>query len=187
MMRQVAALFVTKNSVYKTMPAVDAWDIDRDARLYSGNDPVVAHPPCRSWGGLRQFAKPRPDEKELAIWAVAQVQKNGGVLEHPASSTLWEHCDLPLPGCWVDKHGGQSYCVDQCDWGHLARKRTWLYVCGNGGYLGRMPPKRIPEYVVAPSRSAARGPCKHLPKSQREVTPPLFAEWLVALARNCCL
>lgn len=33
---QVAALFVRRDSIYKTMPEVDAWDADRDA-LQSGD------------------------------------------------------------------------------------------------------------------------------------------------------
>lgn len=44
-MRTVAALFVRADSIYKTMPDVDAWDIERDARRWPGGCPVVAHPP----------------------------------------------------------------------------------------------------------------------------------------------
>lgn len=90
----VAALFVRADSIYKTMPGVDAWDIERDARKWPGGCPVVAHPPCRAWGRLRQFAKPRPDEKDLAPWAVEKVRRWGGVLEHPANSSLWIACGL---------------------------------------------------------------------------------------------
>ena len=35
-MRPVAALFVRADSVYKTLPGVDCWDIERDAMLYRG-------------------------------------------------------------------------------------------------------------------------------------------------------
>lgn len=59
-MADVAALFVRRDSVYKTMSCVDAFDFDRDALTFAGGMPVVAHPPCRSWGRLRQFAKARP-------------------------------------------------------------------------------------------------------------------------------
>ena len=48
----VAALFVRADSIYKLMPGVDAWDIERDARAWPGGSPVVAHPPCRAWGAL---------------------------------------------------------------------------------------------------------------------------------------
>ena len=46
--RNVAALCVAPNSHYKTMPGVDAYDISRDVRSFTGGMPVVAHPPCRS-------------------------------------------------------------------------------------------------------------------------------------------
>src|SRR5574340_886870 len=78
---------------------------------------------------LRQFAKPRPDEKDLARFAVEQVRKCGGVLEHPEASTLWKDAGLPIVGS-IDQYGGYTLQVEQFWWGHKARKRTWLYVCG---------------------------------------------------------
>jgi hypothetical protein len=87
----VAVLFARSVSVYKTLPGVDVWDEARDARWWPGGGPVVAHPPCRLWAKLRQFAKARDPvmERQLAIDAVRRVQRYGGVLEHPAESTLW--------------------------------------------------------------------------------------------------
>lgn len=108
-MRQVAALFVRADSIYKDMPGVDAWDAERDARTWPGGCPVVAHPPCRAWGRLRQFAKPRADEKELALFALQQIRKFGGVLEHPAESSLWNEAFLPKPGEFPDERGGVEH------------------------------------------------------------------------------
>src|SRR3972149_3930233 len=105
-----SVLFARRDSDYKLMDC-DVWDIDRDARNYTGNAPVIAHPPCRAWGRLRHFAKPRPDEKDLALFAVATVRRCGGVLEHPASSTLWQAADLPLPGYPADRFGGWTFPV----------------------------------------------------------------------------
>lgn len=48
----IAALFVMKNGCYFNLPDVDPWDKDRDARLYAGPHPVVAHPPCQLWGSM---------------------------------------------------------------------------------------------------------------------------------------
>ncbi len=47
---RVAALFVQTNGCYFDLEGVDPWDIHRDARLYAGPHPVVAHPPCERWG-----------------------------------------------------------------------------------------------------------------------------------------
>lgn len=44
MSERIAVLFARKDSVYKTMPECDVYDIDRDARTYDGPWPVVAHP-----------------------------------------------------------------------------------------------------------------------------------------------
>lgn len=64
-MIEVSVLFARADSVYKDL-CFDVWDADRDARGYAGPWPVIAHPPCRGWGSLRHFAKPRADELELA-------------------------------------------------------------------------------------------------------------------------
>ncbi|WP_213086096.1 hypothetical protein [Janthinobacterium lividum] len=191
----VAALFVRANSIYKTMPAVDAWDAERDARAWPGGVPVVAHPPCRSWGTLRHLAKPRPDEKELAVWAVAQVRKFGGVLEHPKRSTLWPHCNLPAIG-ERDKFGGWTLPIFQSSFGHRAEKATLLYIVG-------CAPAQIPampivlgdaSHVIAPSgrnragerrRKGDPGWRPECGKAEREHTPPELAHWLVALAQRC--
>ena len=47
----IAALFVERHGVYSGAPSVfDLWDAGRDARLYAGEHPVIAHPPCERWG-----------------------------------------------------------------------------------------------------------------------------------------
>lgn len=91
--------------------------------------PVVAHPPCRAWGRLRTFANPRPDERNLARLSVALVREFGGVLEHPAGSTLWTAQRLPRPG-GRDSFGGWTLAAPQKWWGHKAEKDSWFYVVG---------------------------------------------------------
>lgn len=188
-MRQVAALFVRGDSVYKSMPGVDCWDIERDARRWPGGCPVVAHPPCRAWGSLRHFAKPRADEKDLARWAVHQARTWGGVLEHPKDSKLWPAAGLPRP-CQVDAWGGWTLPISQHWWGHRAEKATWLYIVG-------VRPRDVPDmpmllgrpsHVIASSTARQhRGHPQFRPevtKPEREHTPVLLAEWLVDLARR---
>lgn len=193
----VAVLFARSDSIYKTMRGCDVYDIDRDARTYTGKLPVVAHPPCRAWGALRALAKPRPDEKELAIFAVATIRRVGGVLEHPAHSTLWKAAGLPYPGAGTDEWGGFTIPLQQNWFGHRAAKATWVYVCG-----ATMDDLPRPCYVLGEAthviaQSRARGPegkrlVKGMPgwrpevtRREREATPPAFAEWLKVLASRC--
>lgn len=192
----VAVLFARADSVYKMLPGCDVWDIDRDARRWPGGAPVVAHPPCRAWGKLRHFAKPRHDEKELALLAVGQVRAWGGVLEHPAQSTLWQAAGLPMPGAGRDRFGGWTLPVDQDWWGHRAEKATWLYIVGCAP--AELPPLPLrleePTHVVAMSKDRLKGGRitkghprwrPEVTKAERERTPPPFAVWLVAVARRC--
>ena len=180
----VAVLFARSDSNYKALPGVDVWDIERDARRWGGGCPVVAHPPCRAWGRLRHFARPRDGERALAIWAAHQVQMWGGVLEHPAGSLLWPAAALPKPG-ERDDRGGFTLSVEQWWWGHRAAKATFLYVVGcEPADVPEMPFKIGEATHVVQSRKRS-GYRPHISKAEREHTPPLLAEWLVTLARKC--
>lgn len=186
---RVAVLFVRKDSIYHEMD-VDAWDARRDATNYHGPASIVAHPPCRSWGCLRKNAKPRPGEKELAPWAVEQIRKWGGVLEHPRGSSLWPHCNLPRPGQGRDQFGGFTLDVDQHRWGHRAQKRTWLYVCGcNRQDVPAMPIAITTAPCVITNKHGLRagmpGYRPEVTKKEREATPPAFAAWLISIAQKC--
>lgn len=179
---KVPVLFTQAKSIYQNMDECDCYGIDRDAKTYSGIHAVIAHPPCRAWGQLAHFAKPRPGEKDLALWAVDKIREVGGVLEHPRASRLWKEKPLPAPGQF-DEFGGFTLPVYQLWWGHLAQKATFLYICGCG-------PAEVPEiplylgtatHVV--SRSRAKGTkLPEISKKAREATPPAFAQWLVDLA-----
>ncbi len=184
---RVAVLFARADSVYKTLPECDVYDIERDARTYDGPLPVVAHPPCRAWGGFAMFAKPRPDERSLARLAVALVREFGGVLEHPARSALWPAQKLPEPG-QRDQWGGWTLPIDQHWWGHRAQKRTRLYICGcEPADIPDMPMKLgRAEYVVGDVGRATRGDDRpEITKAEREHTPLELARWLVDLAQRC--
>jgi len=191
----IAALYVETGGVYFGRPDVDPWDEARDARRYAGPWPVVAHPPCGPWGHLRHLAVLQEDHRGCGLAAVEAVRRWGGVLEHPAHSTLWEACGLPAPGCLPDAYGGVSVVVDQCDFGHVARKRTWLYLVGVRD-LGRMPPPGRPTHWVSGSHQPRVKPrgrrrsdfvpdgVKICSARQRNRTPPAFADFLVALAHR---
>lgn len=134
----VAALYVDEAGPYVGLETVDAYGESRDARLYAGPLPVVAHPPCQRWG--RYWAggpsvkvkKKLGDDGGCFAAALACVRTFGGVLEHPAYSHAWPTYGLPKPnreGGWSppDEFGGRACHVEQGHYGHRARKATWLY------------------------------------------------------------
>lgn len=180
----ISVLFARSDSVYKTLPECDVYDAERNALNYPGKTPIIAHPPCRAWGKLRHFAKPQPGEKDLARWAVDQIRQYGGVLEHPAHSTLWSDKGLPVPGM-VDEWGGWTLPISQYWFGHKAEKKTWLYIVG-------CEPRNIPAmpirlgfatHTISSSRVTARhGRRPEVAKAEREHTPEELARWLVELA-----
>lgn len=171
----VAVLYARRDSTYKTIPGVDVWDEDRDARKWPGGSPLVAHPPCRLWGRLAQFAKARDEEEErnLAISAVWAIRQFGGVLEHPATSKLWPTMGLPAPG-QRDGWGGYTLPILQSWWGHRAPKATNLYIVGVKP--ADLPP--IPYQLGTPA-----GRVENMCRAEREHTPPELAQWLVQVAR----
>ncbi len=135
----VAALYVQTGGSYYGDPDVDCWDEARDARLYDGPHPVVAHPPCSRWCRLAglveaRWGHKRGDDGGCFAAALASVRAHGGVLEHPAYSDAWPAFDLPTPsrsGGWQrGMCGGWSCHVEQGRYGHVAKKATWLYAYG---------------------------------------------------------
>ncbi len=187
MISDVAALYVDPRGHYPKI--VEHWyDEARDARTYCGPWPVVAHPPCGPWGRLKHLHR-KPDEKPLAPHAIQQVRLWGGVLEHPAGSGLWAACNLPRPG--ARDSWGQTYEVEQVAWGHVARKRTWLYVVGVApGYVayttrtGGTPTHWVSGFHSKTRNVDAAPPgIKICSAQQRRRTPPAFAAWLVDLAQ----
>lgn len=179
----ITVLFARKDSIYKSFPDLDVYDIFRDARTWRGGNSVIAHPPCRAWGQLRHFAKPRADEKQLAQFSVDLIRKYGGVLEHPARSTLWQAAGLPPPGKF-DAFGGFTFPIFQSHFGHRAEKKTFLYIVGmNPRHLPAIPFSLAPASHVCETRKRDGRPS--IRKSEREQTPVDLALWLVSVAKLC--
>ena len=187
---RVAALYVDRCGPYFGRDEVDAWDLTRDARLYEGPLPVVAHPPCGPWGRLRHMY--RGSEHDCAPRAVEQVRRYGGVLEHPQHSLLWAHCCLPYPD-GLSFGDGFTVALDQCSWGHVARKATWLYCVGidRGLVLRTLRTGGTPTHWISGGRGRLGKKAKTTPvpdgikicgAEQRRRTPPAFADWLIWLA-----
>lgn len=178
-MRTVAAICVAPNSVYKALPGVDAYDKGRDARTYAGGMPIVAHPPCRSWSAYcAHQAKPEPGERELALWCVEQLRREGGVLEQPAHSRLWDAAGLPKPGQKARTPGPWSMEVWQAWWGYPMKKATWL--C----FFGIAPFDLPPVPLRLHDKGADRRRQQLMSKHQRAATTEPFALWLLDCARR---
>ena len=198
-MTAVAALYVDPRGPYPALLGPElCWDVARDARRYDGPHPVVAHPPCGPWSRLRHNY--RGSEHDCAPIAVGQVRRWGGVLEHPAGSLLFgpePRCGLdvtlPLPGEEPDPYGGFTTEVRQVEWGHVARKRTWIYVVGvHQGVVSSIleappyPGREPTHWVSGGGTGRGRVPpgIKVCSAQQRRRTPLKFAEALITLART---
>lgn len=191
----IAALFVDPQGVYSTIPGVDCWGEDRDARKYTGPHPVVAHPPCQLWGRFAHvnYARwggthnmPGNDGGCFAA-ALAAIREFGGVLEHPAYSDAWAAYKIPRPILWgwSSMRQGEWTCeVWQSAYGHKARKRTWLY------YVGPKPADLNWDRKDGSHQIGfhdQRGKEKNKPTisgKAASATPPAFRDALIRLANH---
>lgn len=187
----VAALFVDPKGCYAGLPDVEVWDESRDARLYAGPHPVVAHPPCGRWCVPLAFVNETRyghrvgDDGGCFSSALASVRRFGGVLEHPANSRAWKVFDLPRPareGWQRGLCGGWSTHVEQGQYGHPARKATWLYAVVAVGppalRWGRAEATAIVSWLPNTESTLPR-----LSRSAAEATPVEFRDVLLAIAR----
>jgi len=202
----IAALYVETGGCYFGLPDVDPWPVERDARLYAGPWPVVAHPPCQRWGRYwsggpsGRMRRIKGDDAGCFAAALAAVRRFGGVLEHPADSHAWAAFGLLAPphtGGWIRADWLHGYCgwtcrVEQGAYGHRARKATWLYASGvelpsmawgaaEGDFL------RFDQgFHSADERRRAikMGVCQRLSHRQRASTPPAFRDVLLTIARS---
>lgn len=185
----VAVLFARRDSIYKTLPGCDVWDEDRDARIWPGGAPVVAHPPCRLWGGLSHLSTADKREKWCGIMAVSAVRIWGGCLEHPQRSKLWKTASLPAPDEGRDEFGGFTVAFPQMWFGHPAEKWTWIYVCGIAPAQVPEIPFRLGEATHKVTnggehpRAGEPGYRPEVTRYWRDATPWALANWLVTIAR----
>jgi hypothetical protein len=195
----IAALYVLKDGPYYGLPDVDPWPEERDARLYEGPWPVVAHPPCQRWGrfarGIERAGGPLVgDDGDCFEAALNAVRRCGGVLEHPAHSLAFARFGLgrPTSGQWCQSGPGWICEVEQGHYGHRARKQTWLYAHGVMPpplRWGRSEPQLIPARSVASAvargvRPSRVGAVAVMSRRQREETPEPFRDLLLSIART---
>jgi len=207
-MNKIAALYVQTDGAYYGLPNIDPWDQVRDARQYDGPYPVVAHPPCQRWGkmwaGSPSFIaktgirKVKGDDDGCFEAALSAVRKFGGVLEHPEGSYAYTHFELikpPRNGGWVvaDDRGGWTCCVEQGEYGHYARKPTWLYAVGCdlpslawGKTKASFPDWAIEKYGLQKCKRIGELGFKGGGENStaRIHTPEMFRDILVSMARS---
>lgn len=169
-MRNISALCVSRNSVYKQLLGEEnCYDQKRNARNFQGKEPVIAHPPCRGWTrfGRAMKAKPVPGEKDLAMFCLEKVIVNGGVFEHPHESIF-----IKL----VEKATGiKKVIIDQSWFGFWCRKRTVLLM----PEFFQVP--EIPfQLVQQTSRQVAYRDWANRDRSKTNLE---FAKWLIKLVR----
>lgn len=171
-------------SIYTRLPDADPWDKSRNVWTFTGKQAVAAHPPCGQWGKLRKFARTNDQEKWLGPWCVGIVRENGGVLEHPASSTLWPFMGMAQPG-QTDKFGGFTIAAWQSDFGHPCRKPSWFYVVGlHWDKLPEMPLSLIDPPMVIAGRTDRGSGKPILSETLRSHTPERLARWMMEITRR---
>lgn len=200
----IAALFVERDGVYYGIPDVDPWDEERDARLYAGPHPIVAHPPCERWGRYwnggpsARVRRKLGDDDGCFAAALAAVRQWGGVIEHPEGSHAWRRFELNVPphnGGWVvaDWQGGWTCCIEQGAYGHRGRKKTWLYANrtslpslkwgrASGEFVKFEPGGHSTE--ERRRRQIKTGIIQRLSAKQRRATPVQFRDLLLSIVRG---
>lgn len=171
----ISVLFCDPKGTYSHLPDLDLWGEARDARLYTGDNPVICHPPCERWGGYATVGgRALGDDGGCFAYALEACLQWGGIIEHPAGSRAWDVFCLPKPGRsgW-SKVGskGRSCLVEQGWYGHRAPKPTWIFAV--------LP--HYPDLVWGPS--PARGRVESMCHGEREKTPRQFAELLIGMVK----
>lgn len=155
---QVSVLCVASGSNYYRIPGLDLWDTMRDAYKFTGQNPVIAHPPCAQWSRLHKFAKQNEYEKELAVFCWEKVNQNGGIFEHPAGSHFFK---------FIGADCKKIVSVDQHWWGFPCRKRTYLYF---NGFAPAQMPLNFSSYQTTVDA---------LHSSRRSIMPLEFCQYLL--------
>lgn len=194
-MIKISALFVQSDGVYANDKNIDAWPIERDARKYDGDNPVIAHPPCQLWGKMArvnysrwggEHNRPGNDGGCFAS-ALASVNRCGGVLEHPAMTYAWVEHGLkkPVRNQWIESGDGWVCEVWQSAYGHKANKATWLY------YVGKQRPFDLDWSRPCGTHQVGfcdkRGKERNKPtlnKRDANMTPMRFKDVLIRLAMH---
>ena len=188
----VAALYTQPDGCYAGKTGIDDWDEKRDARKYTDNSPVIAHPPCQLWGALAfvnykrwggEHNKPENDGGCFES-ALANVNRCGGVLEHQAKTRAFKRYGLDKPkGIGWQQSGDGWVCeVWQSAYGHRANKATWLYYKGNKPPFELRWERRKGSHQVGGAEAGRTTNKPTLSKIEANATPVEFRDELIKLA-----
>lgn len=164
-MKPTTVLCSELHSVYADFPGLDLWPISRDARHYNGPGPIIAHPPCGHWGRYCKVC--RLPGRDLGPHCIATARAFAGIVEQPASSSLFRHTLAAGTPEAPDLWGGCLLTTDLWRFGFPSEKLTTVYVVR--GTLPQLPPPR----------SGKPRPLERLSRHQRNATPKDFAAFLL--------
>lgn len=162
----ITVLCVQKDSHYRNIPGCDYYGIDRNAYNFKGSNVVIAHPPCGQWGKLKGLALYNESEKNLAPFCLEKIRSNGGILEHPASSSFIKSIGQYYNK--LDPFGGFLLSVNLSWFGFSAQKKTCLYIVG-------LTPKEV-SFPIALDMTINN--VEKMSYLQRAKTPLAMVEWL---------
>ncbi len=192
----IAALFVDEIGIYSNLNFVDVWGITKDARNYNGPYSVVAHPPCQLWGKFAKINYMRwggehnkpGNDGGCFYFSLKTIRQFGGVLEHPAYSYAFDEYSLKKPKKvgWNKVNDLEYVCeVWQSAYGHLARKKTWLYYCGVNTPHELNWEKKTGLYHIGFHDQRGKDKNKRTISGKKaSATPELFRDELIKLAKN---
>ena len=193
----IAALYVENDGCYYGLPGVDPWDEARDARLYAGPHPVVAHPPCQRWGRMAHGGPSAPgtkapgDDGGCFRGALAALAEFGGVLEHPCDSKAWAYFSLTKPvrhGGWYLTPGPTRFAMTGDDDGALRLVPNgrlpgeWWTCYVEQGHYGHM--SRKPTWLLTQGLTLSQLPQLDWSKGAQRLHPTALARYGYEKARR---
>jgi hypothetical protein len=167
----INVLCASTKSIYHQLPGVEVYDQRKDARTCANTNPVIAHPPCRSYSAfMAHYAKPQPGERDLALFCAEKVLFNGGVLEHPAHSRFINR--------FKTDSRFKIHTVQQDWFGYPVRKLTWL-LTPRHYTLPEIPFELMAPYKPGQQKKAF----DNMSHYDRHKTTKQFAQWLIELVK----
>lgn len=167
---KIPVLFTNVISNYNNDNRFEPYNINNDAMNFNDNRPLIAHPPCRLWSKLKGLSTAPQHERGLAYHALYLVYKNGGILEHPYPSDLWNQTGLLTTKL---KKNHILLKINQGNFGLEIRKPTLLFING-------LTHNQLPDYPFMENPKIYQK-IENLKKDKRSETPPQLIEFFYSI------